>query len=113
LIHRFVFILEEFVVLRTLNYHKHKPNIIVNMPFIYSQSFKTESTMTTNDHYLFYPDIEDIRICMTKKRPTITWCSPLFQQINDLTIEMPRTLSVWNSLLNIGKNNLFIFIMYG
>ncbi len=67
--------------------------------------------MIIDDHYRFYSDVKVLRICMTKKRPTITWSVPLFQQINHLIIEIPRKLSAWNTLLNIGKNNLF-FIIY-
>jgi hypothetical protein len=49
-------------------------------------------------------------ICITKKRPTITWSSPLFQHIIHLNIEIPSCSPIWSSLLNISKNNTFSFI---
>jgi hypothetical protein len=109
---KIVFILEEYVILRTLNYHKHKANINPVIPFIFSQSFEMESTMTTKDNYVFYDDIKILRMCMMKRRPTITWSFPLFQQVNHLIIQIPRSYSIWKNLLNISKNNLFFFIMF-
>jgi len=94
-------------MLCTLNYHKHKSNINITMPFIYSGTFDTRSTTTiTNDH-LFYLKIRKFKIHMTKKTPNVTWSSSLFQQINYLIIQMPIIhLSWWDYLLNIGKNNI-------
>ena len=102
------FFLEEFIMLRTLYYHKRKSNTNITMPFIYSGSFETRSTTTTmvNDHYLFYSDIRKLRIRMTKEKPKDTCFSSLFQQIDYLIIEMPIIrFTFWNYLLNISKNN--------
>lgn len=100
------FILEEFIMLRTLNYDKHKMTSTIYIPVVTSQSFETLST-TTDDHHLFYPCVYEFSICITKKRPSITWTSPLYQHIFHLTIEISSCSSIWNSLLNIGKNNIF------
>jgi len=96
-------------MLRTLNYDKHTPTSVLYIPVITSQSFETLST-TTDDHYLFYPRISKFSICIAKKRPTITWSSPLYQHVLHLNIEISSDSSIWNSLLNIGKNNILSFI---
>jgi len=92
-------------MLRTLNYDKHELPITC-FPIITTQSFETLSTTTTDDHYLFYQGVFEFSICIAKKRATITWSSPLYQHIQDLTIEISSCSSIWNSLLNIGKNNI-------
>lgn len=79
---------------------------IIQIPVITSQSFQTLST-AIDDYHLFYPQVYQLNICITKKRPTITWSSPLFQHITHLNIEIPSCSSIWNSLLNISKNNTF------
>jgi len=94
-------------MLRTLNYHKPKLNVLVHMSYIYCQSFQTRSTTKQNDHHLFYPDIKDLMIYMTRKRPTVTWSSPLYPQTNYLFVEMPIIHSSWwNNLFNFSKNNI-------
>ncbi len=92
-------------MLRTLNYDKHESPSIACVPGITTQSFETLST-TTDDHYLFYPGVYKFRIYIAKKRPTITWSTPLYQHIQHLTIEISSCSSIWNRLLNIGKNNI-------
>ncbi len=100
------FFLEECVILRTFNYHKYKSKIYASLPFIHCGTFETRSTTTTNDHYLFYSNVTNLGIYMGKKLPTITWSSPLFQQINYLIVRIPRIhSSLWNNLLNMGKKN--------
>ncbi len=101
-------------MLRTLNYHKRKSNLYVNIPFISSGFFETRSTMKTiNDHHLFYVNETDLRIYITPERPTVTWSSPLFQQIEYVKVGMPIIRSsLWNSLLDLGKNNVFIFNLF-
>ncbi len=101
----FSFFLEEFVMLSTLNYHKPKTTKI--LPYVHCGTFETRST-TANDHYLFYSNITNLGIYMGMKTPTITWSSPLFQQINYLIVRMLRIhSSLWNNLLNMGKTNKF------
>jgi hypothetical protein len=96
--------LEEYVMLRTSNYYKHKPNVNINIPFIYYGSFQTQSTTTINDHHRFYSNIKTLRIYLIKKTPIMIWSSPLFQQINHLILQMPsKRTSLWNDLLDIGK----------
>ncbi|CAF1427415.1 unnamed protein product [Rotaria sordida] len=94
---------EEFVMLRTLNYHKHKSTINPDIPCIYCGSFDTRSTTAMiDDHYSFYSNMRNLKIVMTEKRPNITWSSPLFQQITYLLVEMPIiNSSWWNNLFNI------------
>ncbi|CAF4586177.1 unnamed protein product, partial [Rotaria sp. Silwood2] len=95
----------EFVMLRTLNYHKHKPNINIYMPLIPSGYFDTRSTMETiDDHHLFYIGETELRIYITStsERSPITWSSPLFQQIKYLRLELPIvSSSLMNSLLDM------------
>jgi hypothetical protein len=93
-------------MLRTFNYHKYKPKIYASLPFFHCGTFETRSTTTINDHYLFYSNITNLGIYMGMKTPTITWSSPLFQHIIYLTIQIPiRCSSLWNNLLNMGKEN--------
>ncbi|CAF1275130.1 unnamed protein product [Adineta steineri] len=93
----------EFIMLRTLNYHKHKSNIYTNMPLIPSGSFNTQSTMENiDDHYLFYKNEKDLRLYITSERPDITYFSPLFQQIEFFKLEISKIPSTWlNNFLNI------------
>ncbi|CAF1440234.1 unnamed protein product [Adineta steineri] len=93
----------EFIMLRTLNYHKHKSNISTNMPLIPSGSFNTQSTMENiDDHYLFYKNEKDLRLYITSGRPDITYFSPLFQQIEFFKLEISKIPSTWlNNFLNI------------
>jgi hypothetical protein len=94
-------------MLRTLNYDKNKSRCIGFFPKITTQSFETLSTTTTtDDHYLFFQGVSQFRIYIAKKRATISWSSPLYQHIKDLTIEISFYSSILNSLLNIGKNNI-------
>jgi hypothetical protein len=68
---------------------------------------------TINDHHLFYVTETDLRIYITPERPTVTWSSPLFQQIEYVKVGMPIIRSsLWNSLLDLGKNNVFIFNLF-
>ncbi|CAF4923356.1 unnamed protein product, partial [Rotaria sp. Silwood1] len=61
---------EEFVMLKTLNYDKHKPNVKMLIHNISSQSYETRSTTPINDRHLFYSNITDPTICMTNTKPT-------------------------------------------
>jgi len=108
-------------MLRTLNYHKQKLYASINIPFIYSGTFETRSTTSINDHCLFYSNEKNLRIYMTEQRSTVTWSSPLFKQITDLVVYIPKIPStLWNNLLNIGKNKIsllsikiiYFFIIY-
>ncbi len=101
------FISEECLILRTLNYDKHVSPSFMSIPVITTESFETLSTTTTDDHYLFFPGISQFGICIEKKRATFTWSSPLYQHIKNLTIEISSRSSILNTLLNIGKNNIF------
>lgn len=93
-------------MLRTLNFEKHKTNVYVNIPFIYWGSFETRSTTTINDHHVFYSNEKDLRINMTTIKPTITWSSSLFQQVNYLFVHNPnKRLSLWKNLLNFRQTN--------
>jgi hypothetical protein len=98
-------------MLRTLNYDKHKSKCTIYIPVITTRSFETLST-TTDDHHLFYPLIYELNICITKKRPMITWSSPLYQEVINLIIEISPRSSIWNSLLNIGKYNTALSVIY-
>ncbi|CAF1382678.1 unnamed protein product [Rotaria sordida] len=94
---------EEFVMLRTFNYRKHKASLCIGIPIIYGGSFATQST-ASNNHHLFYSDIEKLIIFITKKIPIVTWSSARFQQIKYLIVEMPIIRSsLWNTLSNIVK----------
>ncbi len=92
-------------MLRTLNYDKHESISVVYIPVITTQSFETLST-TVDDHHLFFQGAYEFSLCIAKKRPTITWSSPLYQDVLHLTIEISSCSAIWNSLLNIGKNNI-------
>ncbi|CAF3431311.1 unnamed protein product [Rotaria sp. Silwood2] len=92
---------EEFVMLCTFNYRKHKANLYLDIPVIYDGSFATQSTAPHN-HHLLYSNIKKLRVFITKKMPIITWSSSPFQQIKYLIVEMPIIRSsLWNSLSNI------------
>ncbi|CAM4760894.1 unnamed protein product [Rotaria magnacalcarata] len=95
---------EEFVMLRTLNYEKHKSNINITIPFIFCDSFETRSTITTIDHHRFYSNQEQLKIYLTSRTPLVTWSLPLFQQVTALSIFIPKKrLSLSNTLFNIFK----------
>jgi hypothetical protein len=104
----FVCLLEEFVMLRTLNYQKSKSGVYSKIPCICWPSFQTRTTLQTKtDHHLFYTKEKVLRIFMTNRRPTITWYFPLFQQITYLQILMSNeSSSLWDNLLNIGKKHI-------
>ncbi|CAF1473092.1 unnamed protein product [Rotaria sp. Silwood1] len=84
---------EVFVMLRTLNYRKHKTNLFMKIPVINIGSFTTWSTVS-NNHHLFYSDIEKVSILITQERPGITLTSPRFQQIKHLIVEI-STMDPW------------------
>jgi hypothetical protein len=103
------FFLEEFVMLQTLNHSKYHSNIRVVNPHLNWESCETRSTKTINDNHLFHLNIKDLSIYLTKTRPTITWSSPIYKNIDNLHIHIPIIYypSLWNKLLNNGKKNLF------
>jgi hypothetical protein len=105
-IQRYFFFVEEIVMLRTMNYRKHKVNVSIHIPMLHGGSFETQST-ASNDHHLFYSDIEKLRVSITKKMPVVTWSSARFQQIKSLIVEVPIIRSsLWNKLSNMGKKNI-------
>ena len=114
----FVCLLEEFVMLRSLNYQKYKSGVYINIPCIRWRSFETRTTARTKtDHHLFYSKEKDLRIFMTNNRPVITWYFPLFQQITYLQITMAKkSSSLWDNFLNIGEkyihSMLFLNVFY-
>jgi len=67
------YFLEEYIILRTSNFHKHKLNIEIILPLVFSQSFRTRSTLLTSDRRLFYPDIKLLKICIARRISDITW----------------------------------------
>ncbi|CAF1363778.1 unnamed protein product [Rotaria sordida] len=87
-------------MLRTSNYHKHKSNGYVNIPFIFCGSFETRSTRTTtiNDHHLFYSNETKLGLCLLN-RQIITWSCPLFQQIKYLVIQLVSIQSLLSNNL--------------
>ncbi|CAF3938525.1 unnamed protein product [Adineta steineri] len=93
----------ECIMLRTLNYHKHKSNPYTYIPSIPSGSFNSQSTMENiDDHYLFYKNEIDLRLYITSERPNITYSSPLFQQIEFFKLEISKIPSTWlNNFLDI------------
>ncbi|CAF4020018.1 unnamed protein product [Rotaria sp. Silwood1] len=94
----------EHIVLHTLNYRQNSYAMIINIPFINCGTYQVRSTSIINDYHRFYSTIEDLYICMTDKRTTITWSSPLFQKVKNLLIEMPMiSTSWWHNLLNIAN----------
>jgi hypothetical protein len=65
-----------------------------------------------DDHYLFYVNERDLRIYITSERPTVTYSSPLFQQIRYLKLELPTiSSSLLNKLLDIGKKNISLILI--
>jgi hypothetical protein len=95
-------------MLRTFAYHKRTRNQNVIIPVINYESFETRSTKgTTNDHYLYYSDVNRLKLDMTTITPRIMSSFPLFQHINTLVIVMPILSS--SNPLNIGKKNIFDF----
>ncbi|CAF0827827.1 unnamed protein product [Rotaria sordida] len=91
----------EIAILRTFAYHKYERNLQINIPIIYYGSFDTRSTKaTTNDHYLYYSDIKDLKLKMMNIEPIIT-SFPLFQHINSLVIVLPK---MFPRLSNNGLN---------
>jgi hypothetical protein len=98
-------------MLRTLNYHKCNLSVYANIPFIDSKTFETRSTTSINDHSLFYTNEKKLRTYLTKKRSIVTWSSPLFQQVTSLIVYLPLIpSSLWNNLINIGKNKILFLI---
>ncbi|CAF2406387.1 unnamed protein product [Rotaria sp. Silwood2] len=94
---------EEFVMLRTFNYCKYKSSVRILIPYVNSGSYETRSTTTIKDHHhLFYSDIRDLRVFLTKTKSNITWSSPLYSKVNYLFIQIGIILysSLWNKLLN-------------
>ncbi|CAF2136995.1 unnamed protein product [Rotaria magnacalcarata] len=93
----------EYLVLRTLNYHKYKWIINIFMPAIHSGYFDTRSTMEIeDDHYLFYVNELDLNIYIASERSPIPCSSPLFQQVKCFKLELPIVpSSLSNSLLDI------------
>jgi hypothetical protein len=85
------------MVLRTLNYHKVKSQISRSRPMIVSDSLRTLSTGTT-DHHEFYQDARAISINPEKEKPIVTCCSSLYQQIDEVFIEVPDQTDDWKSL---------------
>ena len=83
-------------------------SIIMN---IYPVHCETRSTSITNDHHRFYSHIEDLYLYITEQQPTITWSSPLFQKVTNLTVKIPMiSSSLWHKLFNVGKKNIFNLI---
>ncbi|CAF1368986.1 unnamed protein product [Rotaria magnacalcarata] len=93
----------EFLILRTLNYHKYKSIINIFVPAIHSGYFDTRSTMEIeDDHYLFYVNELDLNIYIAFERSPIRCSSPLFQQVKCFKLELPIVpSSLLNSLLDI------------
>jgi hypothetical protein len=100
---------EEYIVLRTSNFYKHKLKIEIALRPIFSRPFKTRSTLLTNDHHLFYPDLEYLIIYITTRISNFNWTSPLFQQIKYLVIETTVSSSMWKNLLDLSKIVSFLF----
>ncbi|CAF1653581.1 unnamed protein product [Rotaria magnacalcarata] len=97
----------EYVMLRTIGYHKYKRNLQTNIPLINYELFETTTT-TTNDHYLYYSDIKILKLNMTRITPKTACSFPLFQHINSLVIDMRTKHSSWDKSLSFGKNNTFV-----
>ena len=76
------------MALRTLNYHKVKSQIAEYRPLIICDSFQTLFTGTV-DHHEFYRDVEDIGIGPTKEKSIMFCCSPLYQQVSTVFIQLP------------------------
>ncbi|CAF1217550.1 unnamed protein product [Rotaria sordida] len=93
----------EFLMLRTIDYHKYKRNLPMNIPLMDYESFETRSTKTTtNDHYLYYSDTKYLELNLTTRAPRINSSFPLYQHINSLMINMPVICSSSsNNSLNI------------
>jgi len=98
-------------MLHTFNYRQRNLITIRSTPIINCATFQIRSTSTKNDHHLFYSIIEDLNLYMTEQQSTITWSSPLFQQVTNLTIYMPMiSSSWWQHLLNIVKKSMFALL---
>lgn len=93
------------MALRTLNYQKVKSQISEYRPMIICDSFRTLSTGTL-DHHEFYRDVTDIGIGPTKEKTIVTCCSPLYQQVSTVFIQLPIISTMWSTLWNISKNNI-------
>jgi hypothetical protein len=79
------------------------------LPYVHSETFETLST-TTEDHYVFYPDIDLFNVYISERPPVVTWPSSLYHHVNYLLIEIPKISSIWNSLLTIGENKIPWFV---
>lgn len=103
------FLSGEHVILHTSNYRQHNEAVKIVIPIINCSTFQIRSASTKHDYRLFCSVLKKLSLCMTEQQPTITWSSPLFQQVTDLTIQMPMiSSSWWHRLLNIGKNIYFV-----
>ena len=104
-ISRLMSLIVEYIALRTLNYHKVKCKISPYRPMIVSDSFRTLSTGTT-DHHEFYQDVRVLDVDLRNEKPIVACCSSLYQQVNEVYMQLPIRSGTWNSLWNIGKNNI-------
>ncbi|CAF3783030.1 unnamed protein product, partial [Rotaria sordida] len=94
----------EYLILHTFNYRQNRYTTNITIPIVNCETFQVRSTSIQNDQHLFYSIIEDLCLYLTDQQATITWSSPLFQQVKSLAIEMPIiSASWWNNLLNIAN----------
>ena len=88
-----------------MNYRKVKAQMNEYQPVIFSGSLRTVSIGTT-DHHEFYQDITEMSINLIKEKSTIACSSSLYQQVSQVTIELPTRTTAWYNLWNIGKNKV-------
>ncbi|CAF0803678.1 unnamed protein product [Adineta steineri] len=106
----------EIVMLRTFGYQKYKRNVDITIPMINYESFETQSTnVSRNDHYLYYSDINYLKLHMETIKTQITPSVPLFQHIKylvlyyypkfytSLPIDDPLTI---RNLMKLNDNNV-------
>ena len=93
------------MALRTFNYHKVKSQITTYRPLIVTDSFQTLSTRTT-DHHEFFQDVTEIAIELRKEKPIVPCCSPLYQQVNEVFLEVPSRSKTRKSLWPFGKKHI-------
>ncbi|CAF3905482.1 unnamed protein product [Rotaria sordida] len=92
---------KEYIIVRTLNCSKRISIAKLHVPFLFCETFETQSTRKTiDDHYSFYSDITNLKLYINE-RSNVTWSSPLFQHITYLLVEIPIIKSWWNYLFNI------------